>query len=218
MKLTPDEIIPDWRKRTEDTLRRRLDLPRAAANEKILTPKEVMQMISDMAQFGDGVDRKWALNVMRSASAEQAAIPVPLNEREVILRIARILRGYGEIVARNSFLAAFPKTIALRESKIKLPSDADPDPDHLPETLDDLWARWPSKRPIGLPKGYPYRAKHTEEDRINWIKRRALEFIQEDEKRARKAARDFKLELEAGKELLVEEDKGTDAPEPNLLG
>lgn len=127
--------------------------------KKQMTADEIREGIEELAQSGEGADRRWALKTLKGEQQEEAALAPPKSELEVTQRIARILRGAGENLSRAAFVMAhggYDK----RRTLNKMPSPVEPDGldidrKKLPKTLRQLYRAYPHLKQSGFPEGYP---------------------------------------------------------------
>lgn len=170
--------LPKWAKYDKEG---RLEVPEKPAPppKTLLSADQVILEISQLAEHGEGADKRWALAQMR-AQASQVGLPAPLDDEEGIVRLARLMQGYGRNISRKAFRVAFRDMSA--GDKLFM-TEAEPPP-VLPKTLEEFYERFPLERPesypVGYPKGFPYRGKRV--DRDAWLERRSIQLIRAERK------------------------------------
>lgn len=172
----------------------------APESTRPMTAEQIRVGIEDLAQNGEGADRRWALKTLKAESGGDAELPPPLNDDEIITRMARMMRGCGKPLARRAYIRAFPRTESV-EKTVALTSaeDLGLNIDKLPRTLKQLYRLYPEIKGPGFPKGYPVgKGPLAQQD---WCRKTAIQI--EVQKREAKTAASL-IELE-------DRDVGTDS-------
>lgn len=166
------------------------DPPDPPRKSGVLSAAKVQELISDLAEQGDGADRRWALKML-SAQSSTAGLPEPISQREAEIRLGRLMFGYGEDITRRAMVRAFSPKMTASMSGGDDPSLFE-DEEIIPTTLDEYWARWPHKRhpkyPSRYPPGYPY--KGTAEEKKQWVVRASTNLIIYERNKAKRAAKE----------------------------
>lgn len=185
-RRTPAEII-------DDGLPKREPKVPEASKGGILSAAEVMEKISALADSGEGADRRWALKML-SAQGTSAGLPEPLDDTEAILRLARLLEGYGRAVSFSAFRRAFRKKVEpgdpiYADIEVKIV---------VPQSLKEFFDRFPEQRPrsypAGYPKGFPY--KGDSQERKLWIEERSRYLIAKERRKQRRIKDGFEKATE----------------------
>ena len=120
--------------------------------------EEAMELMSDIARNGEGADKFRALKLVMSQETSGSVLPDPLNDSEVIDRLARLMKATGPTASQMAYRRAFPhssRPVTHAAPKVKA-SDIPPiDKDKLPKNLRELYRMFPEIKKPGIPMGYP---------------------------------------------------------------
>lgn len=125
--------------------------------KKRMTPDEIEAEIHEMAQSGEGMDRRWALGRLGAAQTS-LVIPKPLSDEEVDRRTSRILKAIG----RDRASAAW--RIAFNERRIEEALNREIMREYrAPVTLEQLYRMFPEcpKDEYGFPPDWPHKKSQT---------------------------------------------------------
>lgn len=179
-----------------------------AVKTKIPTATEVQEWISELARDGDGADRRWALKMLSAQAAPTSNLPDPLDEQDIVNRLAALDLAAGKHLAQVAFARAFRfKNSAVEAMQPQLTvKDIEGlyDPKKLPVSLKQLYRNFPEIKPRGgYPRGYPV-AKGLAVQ-ADWIKRKAIEIIRDRHQKEIDAQKQKELaEAEAAKQASIE--------------
>ena len=124
--------------------------------QKVLTLEQIMMGLSEMAQHGEGAQRAAAFRLLMGASGANVSLPEPLTDREVVERLARLMRAFGKDTTRKAFSLAFP---ALKTRPWKAPEVSEGDIDwstfRFPVSIRHFYQKFPECKRPGRPKGFP---------------------------------------------------------------
>ena len=120
---------------------------------------EIERLITDIARDPEsGADRFRALKFAAAMQSSTAALPEPLDDNEVLDRLARLIRAAGPTAAQLAYRRAFPASKRpinhaapqVRERDMPFIPKAE-----LPGTLRALYKMFPEIKGPGCPKGFP---------------------------------------------------------------
>lgn len=124
-------------------------------SEEKITAEWLERQIRDLAQSGEGADRRWALKVLREETQGETAFQKPLTDQEVVDRLARMMRGAGIGLTRAAYIKAYGTYKATVEGTLPEMGNLDIDVEDLPKTLKQYYTRYPDFKRPGYPEGYP---------------------------------------------------------------
>jgi hypothetical protein len=134
--------------------------PPARASDKtgrVLTMTEIMEGLSELAQYGDGAQRSQAYRLLLGASSSAATLPPPLSGQELTQRMVRLMKMLGPALTQTCYRRAFPRAnnvamnpVALRYDDLELPPEF-----KFPRNVRALYKMFPEFKSPGFPKGYP---------------------------------------------------------------
>jgi len=125
-----------------------------------LSLDEIMAMVTDIAKDPEsGADRFRALKMLASTNTAAAVLPDPMNEGEIVERLARLMRAAGRDLAQVSYQKAFPRVsskpyIATRFKLDDIPPEVQLRVERI-RTLRALYKNYPEVKRPGFPPGYP---------------------------------------------------------------
>jgi hypothetical protein len=126
-----------------------------------LTIDEILSMVSEIARDTEaGADRFRALKMLASAGSASVVLPEPLDDNEMVDRIARIMKSSGKDIVKRAWTHAFHQqsSDAMLESPRLHANDI---PAFLRaramsvKSLKKLYPEFPEVKRPGFPPGYP---------------------------------------------------------------
>lgn len=142
-----------------------------------MTFEEVMAAIEEVARDGEGADKFRALKMLRDDRGTEAiTLPPPLNEQEMIPRLARLMKPCGVHLCQLAFRKAFPRKNLDIDAPIEI-EEGDVEPEARARamsvlSLKHLYKLYPELKRSGVPAGYP-KGKSIAAQR-EWCRRAAL--------------------------------------------
>jgi hypothetical protein len=134
------------------------------ADKQRLSMDDILKEIEDVAKHGDGADKFRALKFLASAETAQSFLPPPLEPREVVDRLVRVMRPAGPDMCRVAFKEAFHNTRSLI-AKLGIDGTAMINEYHLTEedkqtiqsitSLKQFYKTFQELKRPGFPTGYP---------------------------------------------------------------
>lgn len=127
---------------------------------KRMTLDEVMASVTEIAQDADaGADRFRALKMLASQNTAAAVLPDPMQNGELIDRLARLMKGAGVDICQLAYQRAFPQAVDSVASAPKLQM-ADLPPEIMAQvqkvrSIKSLYRYFPEIKRPGFPPGYP---------------------------------------------------------------
>lgn len=125
---------------------------------KRLSLDEAMDIITEIARSDEGPDRFRALKIAMSQETGGSQLPAPLNDQEIVERLARLIRAAGPTAAMLAYRKAFPsakRDINHTAPKVTERDIAPIDPATLPKNLRELYRMFPEIKRPGVPAGFP---------------------------------------------------------------
>ncbi len=80
------------------------------ARKSRMSVEQVEALIEDLALNGDPASRRWALGKLRASHEEEPTLPPPLDEREIVARLSRLMHGAGRTVSAAAWRLAWPSS------------------------------------------------------------------------------------------------------------
>lgn len=131
---------------------------------------DLKRIIEDLAENGEGVDRRWALGKLQETEDRQVRLPDPLTTNERHERLVRVMRGAGRHMCQKAWRKLWPTT-KIRIDDPALPKDVTLDATDLEIiskviSLKSLYRHFPEiMQPSGgIPTGFPMRGKEVQKD------------------------------------------------------
>jgi len=135
--------------------------------------EQVLESISAIAKDPSHKQHFNALKMLAGMNSAAAALPEPLDDRDIQKRLARLMQSAGKVGTRLAYHKAFPlsgeptKSVTLTEDDINI------EPSTLPRTLKTLYKRYPWLKRPGFPRGYPAgKGLAAQED---WVRTQAMQ-------------------------------------------
>lgn len=189
---------------------------------KILSYEDLLALISDTAQNGEGAAKTQAQRMLLSAQgAGGPAIPDIMREEEIVPRLAKLMLGAGKNLTNVAFHKAFPRSQPMKGIRVHNlhASDVVPEGWTFPKTLKQLYKKIPEIKRSGYPPGYP--VGRSAAAKQEWIRRECIKYfadlqMAEVEARNKEELRKELDGTEGTAEVPVEHDGGTGATPDSL--
>lgn len=176
-RVTQESIDDDLRLEPEEDF-----LPASPKPKKKVEPRkrrsleEIITEVEDYAFNGEGADKFRALKMLHDRQSTGVVLSPPLNHGEAVERLARLMKPYGNMVARYAYRKAFPYTKGTvantPEIRDKLLTPEIRAKAYRITTVRGLYKEFPEiKRPGTIP-GFPRKAGPL--IRAEWCRKKAL--------------------------------------------
>lgn len=179
--------------------------------EKKLRKKKTMdEIMSDVTEIADdkeaGADRFRALKMLAAQNVAAAVLPDPMENHELVERLARLMKAAGIDICQLAYQRAFPAAVDTVATAPKLGlSDLPPEIIEQVQKVRSLktyYKYFPEVKRHGFPPGYPAGRGH--ELQIEWLRRAAGKILLDREQ----------AKMNANSATIAERDaqiRGTDA-------
>lgn len=164
---------------------------------------EIMSDIELISQDAEHRDQFKALRMLASEKAASVTLPPPMEDHEVIERLARLQKGYGINVSRIAFKVAFPNAKEVDELEPTVI------PAHLSEqdritiqhctSIKALHRHFPQIKRRGLHPGYP--RKSGREAQQKWCREQATKILVDRHQARMKTVEKRDVGLDTGAQL-----------------
>lgn len=137
-------------------------------NKKILSLSEILEGLSELAANGEGAQRAQAYRMLLGQGGSQVTLPDPLEQHEIISKLARLMKPAGSRLCQLAFKQAFSRGKDINEAVEVYAEDLELQGVKLSTTLRALYKNFPEIKKGGFPKGYP--AGRSLEAKAEWCK------------------------------------------------
>jgi hypothetical protein len=152
---------------------------------------QLLDMANQIAQDPEsGPDRFRAIKMLTQVQTATVMLNEPMNDGEVVERLARVLKGAGPAMSQIAYGKAFPNHKHAIASNITV-AYADATPEQVKDSkrttsLKLLYTHFPEAKRHGVPKGFP--SGRSLVVKSEWCQNQALKLIIERETRERQGA------------------------------